>query len=350
MTNGIAFSPDGGRLAVGSDESTIRVFEVGTGKELFTCRGHRAAVYKVVFSPDGKRLASSSDDHTAKVWDAETGQELLTLSGHRGNVQRLNFTPDGGRLVTASQDATLKVWDAQTGEGLLTLRGHDKYVWGLDVSPDGQRLASGDMDGILKIWEVTPPTPKLRLQRKAGTLINRLAWEGMLQDEIIERLRNERSLSEPVRQLALQMAVRYQGDPVWLAVGAGRVVNKPGADAAAYRLALRRVEAARRLVAAENPSAYLSTLGMAQYRVGNYQAALDTLAEYERILKGANPTTLSYSAMAYHQLGRTDQARAALDKLREMIKASGWEQNESVQSLLREAEALIGKPASDNGK
>jgi WD40 repeat protein/serine/threonine protein kinase len=348
---GVAFSPDGRRLAMSGGDPTIRVWDLGTGQELFACRGHRADVSGVVFSPDGKCLASNSTDRTVRVWDARTGQELLTLSGHRGCVQRLSFTPDGSRLVTASEDATLKVWDARTGAELLTLRGHDKYVWALDVSPDGQRLASGDSDGILKIWETTPPTPELRLRRQAGAQLNHLAWEGLLPDEIRARLRNDRSLSEPVRQQALELAQRYPGDAVWLTGAAGRVVSKPGADAAVYGLALRRVEAAGRLGAAESSSTqlsplYLSTLGRAQYRVGNYEAALATLAEYERLWKGTSPVPLGFSAMAHHQLGRKDQVRDTLDRLRKYIQARGLEQNASAQALLREVEELLYGPAN----
>jgi len=88
------------------------VWDAESGKELLTLRGHSTVVYGVAFSPDGKRLATASWDHTAKVWDVESGKELLTLRGHLSGVYGVAFSPDGKRLATASDDYTAKVWDA----------------------------------------------------------------------------------------------------------------------------------------------------------------------------------------------------------------------------------------------
>ena len=82
--NSVAFSPDGKRLATGSEESNVKIWNAQTGKELMTLRGHERPVNSVAFSPDGKRLASGSDDKLAKIWETQTGKELMTLPGHRG--------------------------------------------------------------------------------------------------------------------------------------------------------------------------------------------------------------------------------------------------------------------------
>ena len=65
----------------------------------------------IAFSPDGKRLASASGDQTVKVWDAMSGQEMVTLKGHTQTVNSVAFSPDGKRLASASYDQTVKVWD-----------------------------------------------------------------------------------------------------------------------------------------------------------------------------------------------------------------------------------------------
>ena len=76
-------------------------------------KGHTKGILSVAFSPDGKRLASGSIDGKVKVWDALSGQETLTLKGHSDGVNSVAFSPDGKRLASGSADQTVKLWDAQ---------------------------------------------------------------------------------------------------------------------------------------------------------------------------------------------------------------------------------------------
>jgi len=73
-------------------------------KEIVTLKGQGAEITPEAFSPDGKRLATGSYDHTVKLWDVATGQELFTFKGHTGNVNTVAFSPDGKRLVVGSDD------------------------------------------------------------------------------------------------------------------------------------------------------------------------------------------------------------------------------------------------------
>ncbi len=176
---GIAFSPDGRRLATSSTDQTAKVWDVTTGKELLTLSGHTAEVFGIAFSPDGTRVATASADQTAKVWDvstalnpstgsgqstgAETGKELLTLRGHTDQLQKVAYSPDGRLLVTAaghvgstpSLDHTAKVWDAATGKLLLTLDDHSGSIRGIAFSPDGTRVATASDEGIARVWDVS---------------------------------------------------------------------------------------------------------------------------------------------------------------------------------------------------
>ncbi len=149
----VAFSPDGQRLASGSHDKTVKIWDSTTGKELLSLKGHEDLVYSVAFSPDGQRLASGSHDKTVKIWDSATGKELLALKGHVGWVTSVAFSPDGRHLASGSYDKTVKIWDSATGKELFTIRGHDGETgYSVAFSPDGRLLASGG-DYTVKIWD-----------------------------------------------------------------------------------------------------------------------------------------------------------------------------------------------------
>src|SRR5207237_6642382 len=108
---------DGSRFAgasAGPDVSEATVWDVATGKAVFTIRGHTAPVSAMAFSPDGRRLVSAAagQDQSIKVWDAETGREILTLPGLATTVNSVAFRSDGSQLFAAGSDGTVKVWDA----------------------------------------------------------------------------------------------------------------------------------------------------------------------------------------------------------------------------------------------
>jgi tetratricopeptide (TPR) repeat protein len=215
------------------------------------------------------------------------------------------------------------------------------------------------------VWDTTPLTPAERLRREAMTVVNRLAEEVALKEEMLTQIRNDASLGEPLWQLALKLAARHREDPSQLNGAALRIVNQPGLDAAKYRLALRQAEAALRLA---SPEYYFygtdrprTVFGIAQYRLGHYREALESLKraqdEHEARAK-SSPSLLSFAskefppwnhaimAMAYFQLGEQDQARALFGRLREIMKDPYWGGNPSAQGFLREAEMLIeGKSA-----
>ncbi|OGT92582.1 MAG: hypothetical protein A2286_12015 [Gammaproteobacteria bacterium RIFOXYA12_FULL_61_12] len=154
VVTSVTFSPDGGRLASGSWDHTLKIWDVESGECLKTFDQHQGTIWSVTFSPGGGRLASSSSDKTVKLWDVESGECLQTFDQHQGRVNSVTFSPDGGRLASGSSDKTVKLWDVESGECQKTLDQHSNRVNSVTFSPDGGRLASGSNDKTVKLWDV----------------------------------------------------------------------------------------------------------------------------------------------------------------------------------------------------
>ncbi len=150
----VAFSPDSRRLATGTADSLVRMFDVETGGEQVRLSRHDDYIVSAEFGPQGELLATGSYDHTANLWGARTGHLLHKLTGHRGAVMSVAFSPDGRTLATASVDRTIKLWDTTTGELKKTLTGHKSWVNSVAFGPDGQWLVSGSSDGTVNVWSL----------------------------------------------------------------------------------------------------------------------------------------------------------------------------------------------------
>ena len=127
----VAFSPDGARIASGSDDKTIRLWDAKTGAAIGEpLQGHTDWVCSVAFSPDGARIASGSDDKTIRLWDAKTGAAIgKPLQGHTDWVCSVAFSPDGARIASGSDDKTIRLWDVKTGAAIgKPLQGHTDWV------------------------------------------------------------------------------------------------------------------------------------------------------------------------------------------------------------------------------
>jgi len=121
----LAISPDGRVLATAG--SSVKLWDLATGKETAVLRGNSDAIAALAFSPDGRLVAAGGLDHGVKIFEVGSGKELRTLSGHKNVVNAVAFSPDGRRLATGSWENTIKIWEVETGREVLTVG--MKWLW-----------------------------------------------------------------------------------------------------------------------------------------------------------------------------------------------------------------------------
>jgi WD40 repeat protein len=158
VTWGVAFSPDGTRLATASFDQKVKLWDARTGQEALTLLGHTDAAMGLAFSPAGTRLATAGADRTIRIWDASPlteppARQIATFAGHTDDVRAVVYSPDGRTVVSAGDDRIVRIWDAATGMPLSSLLGHTAAIFGVAFSPDGRTIATGGADNTLRIWD-----------------------------------------------------------------------------------------------------------------------------------------------------------------------------------------------------
>jgi len=375
--NGATLSPDGrhvvsgvGEGAMYRGEPSIRVWDISSGKVIIAMtqgdfNGIRATVTWAAYSPDGARVIScdTTMGRAARIWDAATGQLIATLQGPSlslaqfpfGNVHHgaAIFQPDGRRIL-ASWGATVQIWDAHSYEPLMALRSRTDSRC-LAFSKSERFLASGFQDGTVSVWDT-----RSAYNPEAESLVESLFSKLVFANEVEAQLNKDNTLDKTLRADAIRFVQeRGEASPYFHNGQARQVAISSTQSAREYRLALRRSQLACQL--APWDSSYWNTLGMAQYRVGAYQAALRSLARaaesskrggaaYEAALRflarvsgrsERDGPNLAFTAMANHKLGNITEARAALEQFDIFMAEPNHAADPELQDLTREVKVLF---------
>jgi WD40 repeat protein len=196
---GVAFSPDGSRVAAGLVYGEIHVWDTTTGELVTVLEGPTEYMGRITFSPDGSLLAAGSSDGLIQLWDVQAGSLLASLDGQTSWVSDVAFapvTPSGEMLLASSSwtDSTIRLWHVQEdGSAVVRTTLKSASLEGptyLAFSPDGSLLASGHVDGRVRLWDVMtgellvtlaghPQSPWLRVAFSPdGSLLGSGGWDG----------------------------------------------------------------------------------------------------------------------------------------------------------------------------
>jgi sugar lactone lactonase YvrE len=169
-TGGVAFYPDGTRIAYTECSGRVRVWDLTQRAYSFVTddieTGDVCRLFgwvRIRLSTDGRLLVVAGPDHQVRLFDANSGELLHTLMGHQERLYGLALSADGTLLAAGSEDATITVWDVASATLLYRLTGHIQGITGLAFSPDGKLLASADWDGLTKLWDLGRRQERLTL-------------------------------------------------------------------------------------------------------------------------------------------------------------------------------------------
>lgn len=356
LLHSLTWSPEGRYLATGHTNTT-KIWDTTTGVVTQTLDGGQ---WGVTFTPDGTKIAAASDDGTIRLCDVFADGTVRQIGQHQGPVHSLTISPNGRRLISAGyRDLSVRIWDTLSGEELLALRGHRSIVLAVAISPDGATIASASNDGTIAIWESVDSSTQWgrtrNLVSRATRIVGRLFALHRFSDDVLAAIHVNDGLHPDVRDLVAEIATTRGDNALWLFRQSWSATLSPDNTLAARELARRNAAVACGQF--PDSAAFRTALGMAEYRLGRYDAALHHLTRarddgiiksplrYVRSVgpmpKAIYPVNVAFLAMTLHQLNRVEEAREELICLQDILKNPLWDQYPDAALAKREAEQLL---------
>ena len=158
--DGVAFSADGSLLLTGSNDKTVRLWDVATGEERMTLNADEV-INSVALSPTGHIAAAGLESGRIVIWDLADGSQLRRIAAHEkpsgGTVARvmsLEFSSDGKRLLSGGDDGSVRTWDVENGEQLQRFEGTGSPVQTVTWSFDGSKILAAEYAGVFSLWDM----------------------------------------------------------------------------------------------------------------------------------------------------------------------------------------------------
>ncbi len=365
------FNHDGTRLvSAGTRDSTARIWNAETVEEMFALRADNGFMLCAAFSPDGAKVVTTSEKRSApfdtqiRVWCARTGEELFAISDAVTHSGVAVFSSDSARLIAGFSDGKARIFDTGSGEMVAELGGHAAPVLTALFSKAGNRIVTVCTDGQIKIWPGDFLAAAKSIQSRelsheervryhilepaesaAMELVDRLFEKHVVAEEVLARLGEEGPLGRDVLEAAERFVALRKRPTMQLIKESLKTVRSPGKPTEVYERALCKAR-----TACDREDAlvdYLLTRGIAEYRVGLHEQALETLADFNarfaREGRGAAPSAYAYLAMAHACLGHDAEAATSLEKFRKLLKGVHAASQHRYLLMAEEAEELVGK-------